>query len=242
MAKATRRSSLDDRHAAVPSIWDLPARGLRGPQPRFSRAQVAAAAIAIADRDGLDRVTVREVASALGMAPMTLYGYVPGREHLGQLMIDALAGEYSYPEVPPADRTAAVIALAVQGRDIARRHPWLAQLTASGPVVPGPNGLRYLDYFVGLLAGPDIDTGACFELIALISGFATMFGAMLTTPARQASAPAAAITAAAATGQYANLAAATGGAGPPRSDEDVFRSCVTHLINALYPRRPGGAH
>jgi AcrR family transcriptional regulator len=221
------------------SVWELPERGRRGPRPRFSRADIAAAAIAIADRDGLDRVTVREVAAALGMAPMTLYGYLPAREHLGQLMTDALAGEYAYPDIQPGCGHQGILALAEQGRDIARRHPWLAQLAARGPVVPGPNGLRYLDYFLGLVAGPGIDAGACLELIAVISGFAAMFGAMLATPADQAGAPAAAVAAAAAGGQYANLTAAIARAGPPRTDTEVFQSCVTHLVDALSPTDAG---
>jgi hypothetical protein len=42
------------------------------------------------------------------------------------------------------------------------------------PLPPGPRGLRCLDYFLGLLAGSVLDTGAKLEVIAIISGFATM--------------------------------------------------------------------
>lgn len=50
---------------------------------------------------------------------------------------------------------------------------------------PGPSGLRYLDYFLGLLAGSRVDTGAKLEIIAIISGFATMYGAMQAASATQ---------------------------------------------------------
>jgi AcrR family transcriptional regulator len=88
---------------------------------------------------------MRRVASALGIATMSLYNYVPAKDHLVQLMVDQLAGEYSYPAAP-ADQRQAIAELARQGRDIARRHPWLAGLLHR-PSPPGPNGLRYLDYF-----------------------------------------------------------------------------------------------
>lgn len=219
--------------ASAGSIWELPEQGRRGPRARFTRAEIAAVAVGIADRDGLDRVTVREVASELGLGTMSLYGYVPSKEDLAELMVDALMGEYAFPDAPAADYRAAIVALAVQARDIARRHPWLAQLTARRPPVPGPNGLQYLDGFLGLLRGSGLDTGATLELIALISGFATMYGAMEATPAHQTRAPAARMARAAASGQYPHLTAALACAGPPRSDEEVFQSCIARLVDAM---------
>jgi AcrR family transcriptional regulator len=233
MPEPTGSRNQGDESAAGLSIWEVPEGGQRGPRPRFTRAEIAAAAIAIADRDGLGRVTVRDVAAELGMATMTLYGYVPSKEDLAELMVDALMGEYAFPDAPAADYRAAIVALAVQARDIARRHPWLAQLTARRPPVPGPNGLKYLDGFLGLLRGSGLGTEATLELVALISGFATMYGAMLATPAHQTRAPAARMAKAAASGQYPHLTAALACAGPPRSDEEVFQSCITRLVDAM---------
>jgi AcrR family transcriptional regulator len=222
--------------ASAGSIWELPERGLRGPRARFSRADIAAAGIAITDRDGLERLTMRDVASELGLGTMSLYGYVPSKDDLTQLMVDALMAEYAFTAAPAGDYQTAVVALAVQAREIARRHPWVALLTAGRPPVPGPNGLRYLDGFLGLLSKSGLKSEAKLELIALISGFATMYGAMLATPARQAEAPAAAVAAAAASGQYPHLAAALSDAGPPRTGEEVFRSCIARLVDAVTSR------
>jgi hypothetical protein len=87
--------------------------------------------------------------------------------------------------------------------------------------------LRYPDYFLGLLAGSRLDTGAKMEVIAMISGFATMCGALQATlPAEQAGTAstaqqnaeqARALARASATGRYPNLAAARTAGGPPRS-------------------------
>jgi len=220
------------------SLWELPERGARGPKPRHDRAAIASAAVRIADAEGLEGLTMRRVASELGMATMTLYNYLLTKDHLAQLVIDDLAAEYSYPPGRPADKRAAIAELARQARDIARRHPWLARLMQL-PYPPGPNGLRYLDYFLGLLDGARLDTGAKLEVIALISGFATMYGALQATLDQQgvtgsqhAAMHARAFARAAASGQYPNLAAALAAAGQARGEDAIFESSVMHLIDA----------
>jgi AcrR family transcriptional regulator len=230
--------------AAPGSVWDLPEHGTRGPRPRHDRAAVTAVAIRIADAEGLEAVTMRRVAGQLGIAVMSLYNYVPAKDHLAQLMADRLAGEYAYPVTPAPDPRAAIADLATQARDIARRHPWLAGLMQR-PMPPGPNGLRYLDYFLGLLAGSGLDTGAKMEVIAMISGFATMYGVMQAAlPAEQAgtaqhnAAQVQALAAAAASGRYLHLAAALTAGGPPRSQDDIFGSGLERLIGLTGLRHP----
>jgi len=223
------------------SVWEMPERGTRGPKPRHDRAAIASAAVRVADTEGLEALTMRRVASELGMATMTLYNYLPTKDHLIQLVIDKLAAEYAYPPAPPADNRSAIADLARQAREIARRHPWVARLTQlSFP--PGPNGLRYLDYFLGLLDGSGHDTGARLEIIGLISGFATMHGAMQATLARPGSAGsqhaemhARAFARAAASGRYPNLAAALATAGPARSEDAIFESSIRRLIDVARP-------
>jgi hypothetical protein len=190
---------------------------------------------------------MRRVASALAIATMSLYNYVPAKDHLAQLMIDHLAGEYSYPPVPPSDKRSAIADLARQARDIARRHPWLPGLLHR-PAPPGPGGLRYLDYFLGLLADSGLDTGAKMEVVALISGFATMYGGMqaalanaravgTTSADEQAAAQLQAFARAASSGQYPNLAAALAVAGPARGEDEIFESCIMRLIDVATPAR-----
>ena len=104
-------------------IWDLPERGSRGPKPRHDRATIAAVAVQIADAEGMAALTMRRVARALGIATMSLYTYVPTRDHLEQLVIDHLAGEFVYPAAPASGKRAAVADLARQGRDIAQMGP-----------------------------------------------------------------------------------------------------------------------
>src|ERR1700677_4955668 len=225
---------------AAASVWGLPEHGTRGPRPRHDRAAITAIAVRIADAEGLAAVTMRRVAGEAGIAVMSLYNYVRAKDQLAQLMADRLAGEYAYPAAPGPDPRAAITDLAGQAREIARRHPWLGGLLQR-PLPPGPNGLRYLDYFLGLLAGSRLDTGAKLEVIALISGFATMYGVMqaaLPTEENGTAHNAAQIQAfarAVASGHYPNLAAALAAGGPPRSHDDIFGSCLERLIDLAGP-------
>lgn len=219
--------------SAPASIWDFPEHGSRGPRPRHDRATIAALAVRIADAEGLEAVTMRRLAGELGIAVMSLYNYVPAKEHLAQLMTDHVAAEYAYPGPRVPDPRAAIADLARQAHDIARRHPWLAGLLHR-PMPPGPNGLRYLDYFLGLLAGSSLSTGARLEVIAMISGLATMYGATQAAPVGQMASAAEQVQAldrAAAKGRYPNLAAALAGARPPDGHADIFESCIEHLID-----------
>jgi AcrR family transcriptional regulator len=223
-------------------IWSLPERGERGPRLRHSRAEVAAAAIRIADAEGIAAVTMRRVAAELGTGTMSLYNYVPAKEHLVQLMADEAAGEYSYPPSPPPGVREAIADLACQGRDIARRHPWLP-VVMNPPPPMGPCTLRYIDYFLGLLAGTGLDTAAKMESIAVINGFALMYGAMQAalddertrtgiTELEQQAAPVKALTEAAASGIYQNLAAALTAPSPQqRTADQNFESCLIRLID-----------
>jgi AcrR family transcriptional regulator len=218
--------------AAPASIWDFPEHGSRGPRPRHNRAAITALAVRIADAESLEAVTMRRLAGELGIAVMSLYNYIPAKDHLAQLMTDHLAAEYAYPAAPPADPRAAIAELARQARDIARRHPWLAALLHR-PMPPGPNGLRYLDYFLGLLARSRLGTGAKLEVIAMISSFATMYGAIQAAPAGQPASAAEQVQAlarATAKGRYPNLTAALATTGQPRSHADIFGSCIDSLI------------
>ena len=61
------------------------------PRPRsLDQVTIAAAALAVVDRDGLDTLTMRAVAAELGMSTMSLYRYVSGREEVERLIVDRI--------------------------------------------------------------------------------------------------------------------------------------------------------
>lgn len=94
-----------------------------GRRPRFTRAQVEDAAIAVADRDGAAGLTMRAVAHELGTGPMTLYTYVDDRSGLDALVVDGVLRDVTLPTAPAADWRADVIAIAESVWRAVRFHP-----------------------------------------------------------------------------------------------------------------------
>src|ERR1700742_4126867 len=77
-------------------LWHDRAKPTRGPKPALTLEQIADAAIAIADAEGLAAVSMQRVAADLGYTKMSLYRYLPGKAELVSLMLERGVGE------PPA--------------------------------------------------------------------------------------------------------------------------------------------
>ena len=153
-----------------------PAPGDR--KPRFTREAIAGAALAIADRDGFEAVSMRRIADNLGAGTMTLYHYVRTKSDLVALMDDALMGEILLPEdALPKDWRRALTAIARRTRDVFRRHPW-ALLSMQG-AVPGPNSARHFEQCLAALSRTSLDRRTKLELLALVDDF--VFGHALRT-------------------------------------------------------------
>jgi AcrR family transcriptional regulator len=108
-------------------IWMRPEHAATGRPAQRSRAEITAAAVTIADREGLDAVSMRRVATELGTGAASLYRYVDNREDLLDLMIDATGSEYVF-AAPTGDWLADLLDIGEQARAIMRRHPWLPSL------------------------------------------------------------------------------------------------------------------
>src|SRR6516225_9042130 len=102
---------------SAPSIWMRPERAAVGRPAQRSRAEITAVALDIADREGLDAVSMRRVAAALGTGAASLYRYVETREELLDLMTDATGAEYEL-ATPTGDWLADLLALGEQARAI----------------------------------------------------------------------------------------------------------------------------
>ncbi|MFF3494264.1 TetR/AcrR family transcriptional regulator [Streptomyces sp. NPDC002795] len=160
--------------AAEPEvIWARPERAGRGPRPAHSRADIAATAVRVADAEGIDAVSMRKIAGELGMGTMSLYNYVPRKEDLYELMVDAVSAEYVFPE-PSGDWRADVLGLARQSRALMHRHPWLPSLMS--PVYGfSPNALAYLEYCLTCLDPLDLPYGTKMELVAAVTSVVTTY-------------------------------------------------------------------
>ncbi|MFD3588306.1 TetR/AcrR family transcriptional regulator [Streptomyces sp. NPDC058683] len=161
------------RGAEPEVIWARPERAGRGPRPAFTRADVAAAAVRIADAEGLDAVSMRHVAAALGCGTMSLYNYVPRKEDLYELMVDAVGAEHELWE-PAGDWRADMVRVAEQTRALMYRHPWMPRLMS--PVYGfSPHALRYLEHCLACLDPLDAPYGTKLEMIAMVNGVVTTY-------------------------------------------------------------------
>lgn len=157
-----RTLSLLWRHSLEPSRT-------RGPRPSLTVDRVVEAAITIADEQGLDAVTVREVAQAVGASPMSVYTYVPGgKTELIELMTDAVYLRADRPAWGKLRWRERVKAVADQNRALYAAHPWLIQASTSRPPL-GPGVITKYEYelsaFDGLgLSDIDVDAALTFVL------------------------------------------------------------------------------
>lgn len=158
---------------SAPSIWMRPERAAVGRPAQRSRAEITAVALDIADREGLDAVSMRRVAAELGTGAASLYRYVETREELLDLMTDATAAEYA-PPAPTGDWLADLVTVGEQSRAILRRHPWLPGLSLTRPVI-GPHGIALLEHVLAVLAGHPADLRTKMEAFAMINGLTAAF-------------------------------------------------------------------
>jgi AcrR family transcriptional regulator len=232
---------------AVPEvIWARPQRTGRGPRPAYTRDDIAAAAVRIADAQGLDAGSMRHVAAELGCGTMSLYNYVPRKEDLYELMVDAVGGEHELWE-PSGDWRTDMRRVARQTRELMRRHPWLPRLMSPAYGF-SPNALRYLEHCLACLDPLQERYGTKLELIAMLNGMVTAYVRNeLDTAERVRALPwsedeenavrIAYLGGRLATGAYPRMAAAFTEDAGPIDLEAVFERAVERVIDAFAPRR-----
>lgn len=134
----------------------------------LTRRRIVMTALSVVEEDGLDALTMRRVASALNVTPMSLYNHVADKAELVDLMVDFLIGQVMVQSADDrGDWEARLRALVLRNHSMLRSHPGLVRVYAEG-VTPGPNGLAAMDLAVGLLrqAGfDDAEAGAAFMVL-----------------------------------------------------------------------------
>lgn len=155
------------------TIGIRPQRAATGRPPKHSRAEITTAAIAIADREGLDAVSMRRVAAELRTGAASLYRYIDSREDLLDLMIDATGAEYAY-AAATGDWLNDLLGLGEQARTIMRHHTWLPPLLLARPVL-GPNGLFMLEHVPEALAHHPASTAAKLEAFGIFNATTALF-------------------------------------------------------------------
>ncbi|MER7727984.1 TetR/AcrR family transcriptional regulator [Streptomyces sp. NPDC096323] len=219
-------------------LWLTPDRPRRGRRPAFSREAITVAAVALADAEGIDAVTMRRVAAEVGAGVMSLYSYAPDKETLLDLMIDHVNGELPASGPLTGDWRADLKGIGHLQRDHMLRHPWLATAVPARRTL-GPRTLAFLEHALAALRPSGLDGGARLEVFAQLTAFVAghvaheIAQADAARSAGRAAAEALYLAAVAADGHHPELAEALASAGRPVTPDATFARFLNRLVDGL---------
>ncbi|MFI0967621.1 TetR/AcrR family transcriptional regulator C-terminal domain-containing protein [Streptomyces sp. NPDC021080] len=219
-------------------LWLTSDQPRRGRKPAYSREAITAAAVALADAEGLEAVTMRKVAAQVGAGVMSLYSYAPDKETLLNLMVDHVSGELPTTNTPTGDWRADLKAIAHLQRTHMLRHPWLPAALSTRRI-PGPNTLAFLEHALAALRPAGLDGTAKLEIFAQLTAFVAGHVAHEIAQAAAAQSPdrsaaeARYLATVAADGHHPELAEALSAPGRPLTPEATFTRFLNRLIDGL---------
>ncbi|WP_433711588.1 TetR/AcrR family transcriptional regulator [Nocardia sp. CA-084685] len=191
----------------VELLWGTQQRPKRGPKPALSVEGIVAEAIALADAEGLANLSMQRLAERLGFTKMSLYRYVPGKEQLTALMVDAAMG--APPDVIAAQQNSSEewwrAGLRRWAETIFERysaHPWSISLTIGVRTI-GPNEMGWMNAALTALDGTGLTGPERLDTIVLVNGHIRSLVQQVTTAGRQETAQQIA-------GQFAEIMVAAG--------------------------------
>jgi DNA-binding transcriptional regulator YhcF (GntR family) len=139
---------------------DQPAGRPASPRPRqaesrqaLNREEVLRTAIAIADVEGLDAVSMRRLAAELGIGPMSLYRHVANKEELVTQMVDEAFGEPELPVPGPEGWRAKLELISRRQWELCRRHLWLPRAVSFTRPLLVPNMMAHTEWTLRALDG-----------------------------------------------------------------------------------------
>jgi AcrR family transcriptional regulator len=140
----------------------------------LNRDRILAAAVEIADERGVGAVTMREVASTLGVEAMSLYNHVANKDDILDGMVDLVVQQVDLPE-DVDDWREAMRRRAVSAHEVFGRHPW-APLLLDSRESSGPAGLRYFDWVLGTLLRAGFSMDDAPRVFSLLDSYIYGFG------------------------------------------------------------------
>jgi AcrR family transcriptional regulator len=160
-----------DRNAArrLALLWGLQPWSGRKSRADLSIEKIVSGAVDTADEAGLDALSMRRVAERLGVGTMTLYTYIPGKEELIDLMLDSVYGEMTRPANLPEGWRARLEQVARENWLLARRHPWILQVSTIRPPL-GPNSIAKYDFELTAVAGIGLSEIEMDSIVDLVNG------------------------------------------------------------------------
>lgn len=167
MAAEPDSHDLSQLPPGLAAAWQATPRSRRGPKPAYSVEQVVAAAMELADRDGLAAASLPNIAASLGLTTNGLYRYVGSKDELVVLLTEAGFGPPSDMPVGP-DWHTATRAWTYAVLERYRTRPWLLDIPLRLADVT-PNRLRWTELLLETFSAtgmPDHDALECARLVA----------------------------------------------------------------------------
>jgi DNA-binding transcriptional regulator YhcF (GntR family) len=143
------------RRAKAP-VTRLPPGPARGPQQALSRDHLLRTAIAIADVEGAEAVSMRRIAAELGVGTMSLYRHVTNKDDLVSQMADLVFGEEELPDPGPDGWRAKLELVARRQWSLCWRHLWLPKAISFTRPSLAPNMMVYTEWTLQALDGLDL--------------------------------------------------------------------------------------
>jgi AcrR family transcriptional regulator len=162
--------------ASVQAAWGRPVRAARGPRPGLSLDRIVAAAIAVADADGLDAVSMSRVAAELGSSAMSLYRYVGSKDELLALMVDVVMDRIT-PAPPGTDWREGLQRWAASALAAYLGSRWVVRVPIPAPPIT-PNQVRALEAGLACLAGSGLTAQEKLSTILTLSGLARYYATL----------------------------------------------------------------
>jgi AcrR family transcriptional regulator len=166
-------------------LWGRRDPGQRGPRRGRSVEEIVAAAVRVADRDGLEAVSMARVAQELGLTPMSLYRYVASKDELLQLMWNASAEGVAAFELEGEGWRSRLRSWIQVQRETIDRHPWIAQMPMAAPPT-APNSLLFVEKGLEALDDTEMADADKLRVIGLLSSYALSEARMADDAARAA--------------------------------------------------------
>jgi AcrR family transcriptional regulator len=165
-------AAMPNRATGLP--WDRVAEPPSDADPRvragLSTQAIVDTAIALADVDGLDAVSIRRVAAVLGVRPMSLYTHIASKDELLALMANELVGTLIVEHPLPEDWREALTTIARRQFRMFASHPWLLPLFTRRPR-QGPNAARYAKQLAAAVERLDLPAEQMWTMLSIINDF-----------------------------------------------------------------------
>ena len=168
-------------------LWGRRERGRRGPRAGLSADAIVAAAMRVADAEGLEAITMARVAAELGFTTMSLYRYVASKDELLQLMWNGSALGAEDLVIEGDGWRDQLRAWSLIQWEMLERHPWVTQMPIAAPPA-APNSLHFVERGLATLDPTGLSDPDKLQIIGLVTSYTLSEARMAADAARAAAA------------------------------------------------------